>query len=89
MSMLKMIPEGLKPQECEQVKLHKPPPVPYVPEKDEVQDEVSKKRNMEIKTSIKKRHYVELFRLARKRDTRRFFDARDCRARRNQETWSF
>jgi hypothetical protein len=42
MSMLKMIPEGLKPQECEQVKLHKPPPVPYVPEIDKVQDEVAK-----------------------------------------------
>jgi hypothetical protein len=54
MSMLKMVPEELKPRECERVKLCKPPPVPYVPEKDEVQDEVSKKRNMEIKTTIEK-----------------------------------
>jgi hypothetical protein len=54
MSMSKMVPEGLKPQECERVKLCKPPPVPYVLEKDKVQDEVSKKRNMEIKTAIKK-----------------------------------
>jgi hypothetical protein len=46
MSISKMVPEGLKPQECERVKLREPPPVPYVPEKDEVQDEVSKKRNM-------------------------------------------
>ncbi len=54
MSMSKMDPEGLKPQECERVKLRELPPVPYVLEKDEVQDEVSKKRNMEIKTTIKK-----------------------------------
>ncbi len=54
MSMSKMVPNGLKPRECERVKLRKPPPVPYVPEKDEVQDEVSKIRNMEIKTHIEK-----------------------------------
>jgi hypothetical protein len=54
MSMSKMVPEGLKPQECKCIKLRKPPPVPYVPEKDKVQDEVSKKRNMEIKTTIEK-----------------------------------
>ncbi len=30
------------------------PPVPYVPTKDEVQDEVVKLRNLEIKTTIKK-----------------------------------
>jgi hypothetical protein len=52
MSMSKMVPSGLKPRECERIKLRKPPPVPYVPEKDEVQDEVSKMRNMEIKTHI-------------------------------------
>ncbi len=34
-------------------------------------------------------YYVELSRLARKRVTQRFFDARDCCAQRNQETWSF
>jgi hypothetical protein len=54
MSMSKMVPDGLKPQECERIKLREPPPVPYVPEKDKVQDEVSKMRNMEIKTTIKK-----------------------------------
>jgi hypothetical protein len=54
MSMSKMVPAGLKPRECERIKLRKPPPVPYVPEKDEVQDKVSKMRNMEIKTHIKK-----------------------------------
>ncbi len=54
MSILKSVPEGLKPQECERVKLRKPPPVPYVPTKDEVQDEVAKLRNLEIKTTIEK-----------------------------------
>jgi hypothetical protein len=54
MSMSKMVPDHLKPRECERTKLRKPPPVPYVPEKDEVQEEVSKTRNMEIKTTIEK-----------------------------------
>ncbi len=35
MSMLKTVPEGLKARECEQIKLREPPPVPYVPVKDE------------------------------------------------------
>jgi hypothetical protein len=54
MSLLKMVPEGLKLQECKHVKLCKPPPVPYVPTKDEVQDEVARMQNLEIKTTIKK-----------------------------------
>jgi hypothetical protein len=52
MSLLKSVPEGLKSQECERTKLHEPPPVPYVPTKDEVQEEVAKLRNLEIKTTI-------------------------------------
>ncbi len=51
---LKSVPEGIKPQECEHTKLREPPPVPYVPTKDEVQEEVAKLRNLEIKTTIKK-----------------------------------
>jgi hypothetical protein len=31
-----------------------PPPVPYMPEKDKVQEEVSKMKNLQIKLSIKK-----------------------------------
>jgi hypothetical protein len=54
MSMLKTVPEGLKARECEQIKFRKPPPVPYVPVKDEVQDEVARKRSMEIKTTLEK-----------------------------------
>ncbi len=54
MSLSKSVPEGLKPQECERTKLREPPPVPYVPTKDEVQEEVAKLRNLEIKTTIEK-----------------------------------
>jgi hypothetical protein len=54
MSLLKSAPEGLKPRKCERVKLCEPPPVPYVPTKDKVQDEVVKLRNLKIKATIKK-----------------------------------
>jgi hypothetical protein len=51
---LKSVSEGLKPRECKRTKLREPPPVPYVPTKDEVQEEVAKLRNLEIKTTIEK-----------------------------------
>jgi hypothetical protein len=51
---LKSVPEGLKPRECKCTKLREPPPVPYVPTKDEVQEEVSRLRNYKIKTMIEK-----------------------------------
>jgi hypothetical protein len=54
MSVLKTVPEGLKARECEQIKLREPPPVPYVPVKDEVQDEVARMQSMEIKTMLEK-----------------------------------
>jgi hypothetical protein len=54
MSLLKFVSEGLKPRECKRTKLHEPPPVPYVPTKDEVQEEVTRLRNLEIKTTIEK-----------------------------------
>jgi hypothetical protein len=54
MNMTKTAPDGLKARECKQIKLREPPPVPYVPVRDEVQDEVARMRNMEIKTTIKK-----------------------------------
>jgi hypothetical protein len=52
--MLKTVPDGLKTRECEQIKLRKPPPVPYVPVKDEDQDEVARMHSMEIKTMLEK-----------------------------------
>jgi hypothetical protein len=54
MSLLKCVPEGLKPRECERTKLREPLPVPYVPTKDEVQEEVARLRNLQIKTTIEK-----------------------------------
>jgi hypothetical protein len=54
MSLLKSFPEGLKPRKCKRIKLCEPPPVPYVPTKDKVQDEVVKLRNLKIKTTIEK-----------------------------------
>jgi hypothetical protein len=54
MSLSKSVPDVLKPRECKRTKLREPPPVPYVPTKDEVQEEVAKLRNLEIKTTIKK-----------------------------------
>jgi hypothetical protein len=54
MSLTKSVPDGLMPQECKRLHLREPLPVPYVPMKDEVQEEVSKMRNLLIKTSIEK-----------------------------------
>ncbi len=44
----------MKPQECKRTKLREPLPVPYVPTKDQIQEEVAKLRNLEIKTTIEK-----------------------------------
>ncbi len=54
MNMTKTAPDGLKARECKRIKLREPPPVPYVPVRDEVQDEVARMCNMEIKTTIEK-----------------------------------
>ncbi len=54
MNLAKSVTDGLKPQECKQLRLRKPPPVPYMPVKDEVQEEVSKMQNLQIKTLLKK-----------------------------------
>jgi hypothetical protein len=54
MSLLKSVPDRRKPRECKRTKLCEPPPVPYVPTKDEIQEEVAKWRNPKIKTTIEK-----------------------------------
>jgi hypothetical protein len=82
MSMLKMVPEGLKARECEQIKLRELPPVPYVPVKDDIQDEVARMRSMD-QDYVGKGYHIELCCVARKWDSRSFFDARDCRAQCN------
>ncbi len=52
--MQKSVPEALKPRECECTKLREPPPILYISEKDVVQDEVARLRNLQIKTSLEK-----------------------------------
>ncbi len=54
MSLSKSVPEGLNPCKCKQTKLREPPPVPYIPEKDKVQEDVAKLRQLQIKTSLEK-----------------------------------
>jgi hypothetical protein len=54
MSLTKSVPDGLNPQECKRTKLCEPPPVPYIPEKDKVQEEVAKLQNLQIKTLLEK-----------------------------------
>jgi hypothetical protein len=54
MSLAKSVPDSLKPQECKRLCLREPPPVLYVPVKDEVQEEVSKMRNLQTKMFIEK-----------------------------------
>jgi hypothetical protein len=54
MSLTKSVPGRLKPQDCERTKLCEPPLVPYIPEKDKVQEEVTRLRNLQIYTSLEK-----------------------------------
>jgi hypothetical protein len=54
MSLSKSVPEGLDPCKCKRIKLCKPPPVPYITEKDKVQEDVSKLHQLQIKTSLEK-----------------------------------
>jgi hypothetical protein len=53
MSLAKSVPNGLKPQD-KRTKLREPPPIPYIPEKEEVQEEVARLRNLQVKTSLEK-----------------------------------
>ena len=40
MTLSKAVPKGLKPQECERGSGRNKPPIPYIPEKDELQEAV-------------------------------------------------
>jgi hypothetical protein len=53
MSLAKAAPDGLKDCECEKMALCKCPPIPYVPEKDSVQETDSSYKNNHLKTLIK------------------------------------
>jgi hypothetical protein len=54
MSLAKSVPEGLNPQKCKQTKLREPPPVPYIPKKDKVQEKVAMLPQLQIKTLLEK-----------------------------------
>ncbi len=52
MSLAKAAPNGLKDCECEKIALREHPPIPYVPEKESVQDTVSSFKDNHLKTLI-------------------------------------
>jgi hypothetical protein len=53
MSLAKAVPKGIKDRECKRFALQERPPVPYVPEKDPVQETVSLlKSDQSLKTTI-------------------------------------
>ncbi len=54
MSLAKSVPKEFNPQECKQTKLREPPPVPYIPKKDKVQEEVMNPQKLQIKTLLEK-----------------------------------
>ena len=57
MSHAKVAPEGLKPQECERNAGRSKPPIPYIPEKDVLQEAVESSANT-LKLTLP--HKVEL-----------------------------
>ena len=57
MSHANVAPEGLKPQECERNTGRSRPPIPYIPEKDVIQEAVDSSANM-MKLMLS--HKVEL-----------------------------
>ncbi len=52
MSLAKAVPDSLKDHECEKTALHERPRIPYVPEKDCVQETVSAYKDNHLKTQI-------------------------------------
>jgi hypothetical protein len=54
MSLAKSVPDRLKQRKCKRTKLREPPPIPYIPKKDKVQEEVPRLRNLQIKTLLEK-----------------------------------
>jgi hypothetical protein len=88
MSLAKVVPNGLKPQVCKRLCLRKPPPVPYLPGKDKVQEEVSKMKNLQLKMLIDKDTTLNSS-VVRQRDQESHVDACDGNLGCDQEMWSF
>ncbi len=53
MSLVKAAPDGLKDCKCKKMALRKRSPIPYVLEKDSVQEMVSSYKDNHLKTLIK------------------------------------
>ncbi len=53
MSLAKAVPDGLKDCKCEKMALRERPLIPYVPEKDSVQEMVSSYKDNHLKMLIK------------------------------------
>ncbi len=53
MSQAKAVPDGLKDCECKKIALRERPSIPYVPEKDSVQETVSSFKKANLKMLIK------------------------------------
>jgi hypothetical protein len=54
MSIAKAVPKGIKDHECKRFALQEPPPVPYVPEKNSVQEMVFLlKSDQSLETTIR------------------------------------
>ncbi len=53
-SLAKAVPNSLKDRKCEKTALCKHPPIPYVPQKDCVQEMVSAFKDNHLKTQIGK-----------------------------------
>jgi hypothetical protein len=45
MSLVKALPKGIRDKECKRFDLQERPPVPYMPEKDPIQETVSALKN--------------------------------------------
>jgi hypothetical protein len=53
MSLAKAVSEGIRDKVCKRLTLHEHPPIPYVPEKDPIQETVSAlKSDQSLKTTI-------------------------------------
>ena len=53
MSLAKAVPKGIKDRECERFALQERPSIPYMPEKDPIQETVSLlKSDQSLKTTI-------------------------------------
>jgi hypothetical protein len=53
MSLAKAVPKGIRDKECKRFALQERPPLPYVPEKDPVQEMISAlKSDQSLKTTI-------------------------------------